>query len=64
MAADTFFPNPAQPNGVVVGGLSFTIPTNAANGSRIIQISRPSALSFSGSVVPLPVFLRLRPMAR
>ncbi len=43
-AHDDLFPNPQQPNGVIVGGYSFTIPANAAPGQTYqIQIGRPSA---------------------
>ena len=46
MAHDDLFPNPQQPNGVIVGGYSFQIPTNAACGQQYqIQIGRPSATS-------------------
>lgn len=43
-AHDDLFPNPKQPNGVIVGGYGFTIPSNATNGEQYqIQIGRPSA---------------------
>jgi hypothetical protein len=46
MAHDDLFPNSQQPNGVIVGGYSFQIPTNAACGQQYqIQIGRPSATS-------------------
>jgi hypothetical protein len=46
MAHDDLFPNPQQPNGVIVGGYSFQIPTNAQPGHQYqIQIGRPSATS-------------------
>jgi hypothetical protein len=43
---DDLFPNPQQPNGVVVGGYSFTVPANAPVGSTYqIRIGLPSATS-------------------
>lgn len=43
-AHDDLFPNPLQPNGVIVGGYGFTIPSTATNGEQYqIQIGRPSA---------------------
>jgi sugar lactone lactonase YvrE len=43
---DDLFPNPQQPNGVVVGGYSFTVPTNATPGQTYqIRIGLPSATS-------------------
>ncbi len=43
-AHDDFFPNASQPNGVIVGGYSFQVPSNAAPGQTYqIQIGRPSA---------------------
>jgi hypothetical protein len=46
MAHDDLFPNPQQPNGVIVGDYSFRIPGNATNGQQYqIQIGRPSATS-------------------
>jgi hypothetical protein len=46
LAHDDLFPNPQQPNGVVVGGYSFTVPTNAPVGSTYqIRIGLPSATS-------------------
>jgi hypothetical protein len=43
-AHDDLFPNSQQPNGVIVGSYSFTVPTNAAPGQTYqIQIGRPSA---------------------
>jgi hypothetical protein len=46
MAHDDLFPNPQQPNGVIVGGYGFRIPTNATSGQTYqIQIGRPSATS-------------------
>jgi len=46
LAHDDLFPNPQQPNGVVVGGYSFTVPTNAPLGSTYqIRIGLPSATS-------------------
>ncbi len=45
-AHDDLFPNPQQPNGVIVGGYGFQIPTNAQPGEQYqIQIGRPSATS-------------------
>ena len=44
MAHDDLFPTPQNPNGVIVGGYSFTIPTAATNGQQYqIQIARASA---------------------
>ncbi len=44
MAHDHLFPNSQQPNGVIVGGYGFQIPTNAQVGQQYqIQIGRPSA---------------------
>jgi hypothetical protein len=46
LAHDDLFPNPPQPNGVIVGGYSFQIPATATNGQQYqIQIGRPSATS-------------------
>jgi hypothetical protein len=43
-AHDDLFPNPQQPNGVIVGGYSFTIPANATPGQTYqIRIGRPTA---------------------
>jgi hypothetical protein len=43
-AHDDLFPNPGQPNGVIVGGYSFKIPANAAIGNQYqINIGSPSA---------------------
>jgi hypothetical protein len=43
-AHDNLFPNPLQPNGVILGGYGFTIPTNALSGEQYqIQIGRPTA---------------------
>ena len=43
---DDLFPNPQQPNGVVVGGYSFTVPLNATPGQTYqIRIGLPSATS-------------------
>ena len=45
-AHDDLFPNPIQPNGVVVGGYSFTVPPNATPGQTYqIRIGLPSATS-------------------
>jgi hypothetical protein len=45
-AHDDLFPNPQQPNGVIVGGYSFTVPSTATLGQTYqIQIGRPSATS-------------------
>jgi len=45
-AHDDLFPNAQQPNGVIVGGYGFKIPTNAAIGEQYqIQIGRPTATS-------------------
>ena len=45
-AHDDMFPNPLQPNGVILGGYGFTIPSNATNGEQYqIQIGRASATS-------------------
>jgi hypothetical protein len=57
-AHDDLFPNPAQPNGVIVGGYGFQIPTNAVNGEQYqIQLSGASGTSDGigapGSSVPL-----------
>jgi sugar lactone lactonase YvrE len=46
MAHDDLFPNPQQPNGVIVGGYSFQIPGIAQPGQQYqIRIGRPSATS-------------------
>ena len=46
MAHDDMFPTALQPNGVIVGGYSFQIPSTATNGQQYqIQIGRPSATS-------------------
>jgi hypothetical protein len=46
MAHDDLFPNSQDPNGVIVGGYSFQMPTNAAPGQTYqIQIGSPSATS-------------------
>jgi hypothetical protein len=46
MAHDDMFPNPSEPNDVIVGGYAFTVPTNATDGQTYqIQIGRPSATS-------------------
>jgi hypothetical protein len=46
MAHDDLFPNTNQPDGVIVGGYSFTIPSNAAIGDQYqINIGSPSATS-------------------
>jgi hypothetical protein len=46
LAHDDLFPNSQQPNGVIVGGYGFQIPTNAQSGDQYkIQIGRPSATS-------------------
>ena len=44
LAHDDLFPNIRQPNGVIVGGYGFTIPSTATNGQQYqIRIDRPSA---------------------
>jgi hypothetical protein len=44
LAHDDLFPSAQQPNGVIVGGYAFQVPTDAAPGdSYQIQIGRPSA---------------------
>ena len=46
MAHDDLFPNPQQPNGVIVGGYAFRIPAGAAcSNTYQIQIGRASATS-------------------
>ena len=46
IAHDDMFPNPAQPNDVIVGGYSFQVPAAAVPGEVYqIQIGRPSATS-------------------
>ena len=46
MAHDDMFPNPNEPNGVIIGGYAFTVPATATNGQTYqIQIGRPSATS-------------------
>jgi hypothetical protein len=46
MAHDDLFPNPQQPNKVIVGGYNFRIPGTAQPGQQYqIQIGRPSATS-------------------
>ena len=44
MAHDDMFPNPSEPNNVIVGGYAFTVPVTATNRQTYqIQIARPSA---------------------
>jgi hypothetical protein len=46
LAHDDLFPNPAQPNEVIVGGYSFQVPASATPGQTYqIQIARPTATS-------------------
>jgi len=46
IAHDDLFPNPQQPNEVIVGGYSFTVPLNATPGQTYeIRIGLPSATS-------------------
>ena len=46
IAHDDMFPNPSEPNEVIVGGYVFHVPRAAANGQTYqIQIGRPSATS-------------------
>jgi hypothetical protein len=46
LAHDDLFPNPLQPNGVILGGYSFTVPQNAVPGQTYqIKIGLPSANS-------------------
>jgi len=46
LAHDDLFPNPTQPNAVIVGGYSFRVPGNAMPGQTYqIQIGRPTATS-------------------
>jgi hypothetical protein len=46
LAHDDLFPNPLQPNGVILGGYSFTVPGNATPGQTYqIKIGLPSANS-------------------
>lgn len=45
-AHDDLFPNPYQPNGIILGGYIFNVPGTATNGQTYqIQIGRPSATS-------------------
>ena len=53
IAHDDFFPNPQQPNGVVVGGYAFQVPGSATNGQTYqIQIGRPRPRT-TVSVLPI-----------
>jgi len=46
LAHDDLFPNPLQPNGVILGGYSFQVPANTVSGQTYqIQIGLPSANS-------------------
>jgi hypothetical protein len=46
LAHDDLFPNPDEPNEVILGGYSVVIPASATNGQTYqIQIGRPSATS-------------------
>jgi hypothetical protein len=46
LAHDDLFPNPAQPNEVIVGGYSFQVPASATPGQTYqIQLGRPTATS-------------------